>query len=92
MHRTVLMCCATLAAHPLRLQHTTTYNVLRLQHTTTFNVLRLQHTPYNFKWEQLNYRKAELESLGTVKVASLARRRLVCAKSGLFRNNMGCLI
>ena len=88
MHRTVLMCCATLAAHPYA--YSTAPPLMCYAYSTApplmcyacstpppFNVLRLQHTPYNFKWKQLNYRKAELESLGTVKVASLARRRLV---------------
>lgn len=51
----------------------------------------LEHTPYNFKWKQLNYRKAELESLGTVKGVRQCCNHFennmeMCAKSGLFRN------
>lgn len=51
----------------------------------------LEHTPYNFKWKQLNYRKSELEALGSVKgirqcVNHFENNMEMCAKSGLFRN------
>jgi len=50
-----------------------------------------QGVPYNFKWKQLNYRKAELESLGTTRGVRQCCNHFennmeICSKSGLFRN------
>eukprot|EP00656_Telonema_subtile_P007755 TRINITY_DN13637_c0_g1_i3.p1 TRINITY_DN13637_c0_g1~~TRINITY_DN13637_c0_g1_i3.p1 ORF type:complete len:794 (+),score=228.66 TRINITY_DN13637_c0_g1_i3:118-2499(+) len=47
--------------------------------------------PYNFKWKQLNYRKSELEKLGSSKGVRQCCNHFennmeLCSKAGLFRN------